>query len=151
MGTVLLALCLMAGAARAAGRITGAVVRGHKLALEVVSTPDAMRTGLMFRSELPEDSGMLFVYPEPQPLTFWMKNTRLPLSIAFLDAKGAILNIEDMAPFDDRTMHRSRGAARYALEVNKGWFARRGVVAGDRVQLLKTVDSEPAGEAARER
>ena len=121
-------------------RITGALLGGRELALEVVSTPDQMRTGLMFRDHLDENAGMLFVYPAPQPLSFWMKNTRLPLSIAFIRADGTIANVRDMAPFDEKTFHQSVGDCVYALEVNQGWFARHGVVRGQKVRFLKTVD-----------
>jgi hypothetical protein len=105
-----------------------------------------MRTGLMFRDRLGDDAGMLFVYPRPQPLSFWMKNTRLPLSIAFIRADGSIANLRDMTPFDEKTFHQSDGECLYALEVNQGWFARHGIVQGQRVRFLKTVDATtPSG------
>ena len=77
----------------------------------------------MYRFSLAPDHGMVFVFPGSEPLGFWMRNTYIPLSIAFIDANGVILNVEDMAPQDDST-HWSRGRAQYALEMRKGWFAR---------------------------
>lgn len=90
--------------------------------------------GLMFRRELEPDSGMWFEFPEERPLYFWMANTFVPLSIAFVGAGGTILNIEDMEPLDRRHVL-SRGPARHALEMEQGWFERAGVVAGDRVLI----------------
>jgi uncharacterized membrane protein (UPF0127 family) len=78
---------------------------------------------------------MLFVFNEPQPLSFWMKDTYIPLSIAFIAADGRILNIEDMAP-QTESLHNSRGAAMFALEMKKGWFAQLAITAGDRVDGL---------------
>jgi len=89
----------------------------------------------MNRFSLRPDHGMLFVFPDPQPLAFWMHNTYVPLSIAFIGADGRILNIEDMAPQTDLT-HPSRGLALYALEMKKGWFAERGISPGAPVEGL---------------
>jgi len=108
-------------------------VNGHKITAEVASAPDERATGLMHRFSLKPDTGMLFVFERPEPLSFWMKNTFIPLSIAFLDADGRILNIEDMTPQTENT-HWSKGAALYALEMRKGWFAEKGVTAGNRVE-----------------
>ena len=107
----------------------------HKLTAEVATTPEQMTTGLMNRFSLKPDHGMLFVYGRPQPMSFWMHNTYIALSIAFISADGRILNIEDMQPQTDDT-HGSKGAALYALEMKKGWFAQRGIVAGDSVAGL---------------
>jgi uncharacterized membrane protein (UPF0127 family) len=108
-------------------------INGHKVVAEVARTPDDRETGLMNRFSLQTDHGMLFVFEHPQQLSFWMKNTYIPLSIAFLDQNGQILNIEDMAPQTEST-HWSTGPALYALEMRKGWFLDRGVKAGDRVE-----------------
>ncbi|MCS6939479.1 MAG: DUF192 domain-containing protein [Roseiflexaceae bacterium] len=105
----------------------------HRLEAEVVATPEKRSIGLMFREALPEDRGMLFVFAGPYTGTFWMRNTRIPLSIAFISQERRILNIEDMQPFDEVTQHAPRGAAFYALEVNQGWFAARGIRPGDEV------------------
>jgi uncharacterized membrane protein (UPF0127 family) len=75
------------------------------------------------------------VFESPQPLAFWMKNTYIPLSIAFVDERGRIVNIENMRPQDEST-HWSKGSARYALEMRQGWFAARGIGAGDVVEGL---------------
>lgn len=115
--------------------ITKIRVGPHAVSAEVASTPAQRTRGLMYRFSLPADHGMLFVFPEPQPLAFWMRNTYIPLSIAYIDATGRILNIEDMAPRDEST-HPSHGAALYALEMRKGWFAERGVGPGTRVTGL---------------
>ena len=110
-------------------------ISGHRLVAEIAATVPTRTTGLMNRFSLQPDHGMLFVFNEPQPLAFWMKNTYVPLSIAFIARDGTILNIEDMAPLTENT-HPSRGLALYALEMKKGWFAERGIAAGARVEGL---------------
>ena len=86
----------------------------------------------MFRKSLAPNHGMLFVFQDKSPQCFWMRNTYVALSIAFLDDDGRIVNIEDMAPLTE-TSHCSREPVRFALEMEQGWFARRGVNAGDRL------------------
>jgi hypothetical protein len=103
----------------------------HVLQVELATTPAERTQGLMFREDLPPNGGMLFVFPSSLPRAFWMKNTPLPLSIAFLDEEGRILNIEQMEPLNEGPRYRSAGPARYALEVHQGWFAARGIEAGD--------------------
>lgn len=115
--------------------ITRLKVGGHPVDAEVAATAAERQIGLMYRFNLPADRGMLFVFPERQPLAFWMRNTFIPLSIAFIDAEGRILNVEDMAPRDETSVP-SRGLALYALEMRKGWFADRGVGAGARITGL---------------
>jgi len=113
-------------------------IKGHAVSAEVAANEQARTTGLMYRFSLKPDSGMLFVFSNPQPLAFWMKNTYVPLSIAFIDAEGRIANIEDMAPQTEAT-HSSRGPAMYALEMKKGWFGANGIGPGDRVEGLEKV------------
>jgi uncharacterized protein len=108
-------------------------INGQKVVAEVATTVQDRATGLMNRFSLQQDHGMLFVFERSETLHFWMKNTYIPLSIAFLDATGRILNIEDMAP-QTETTHPSKGPALYALEMRKGWFLERGIKAGDRVE-----------------
>ena len=115
--------------------ITTIKVGPHPVAAEVAASPDQRTIGLMYRFSLPADHGMLFVFPEPQPLSFWMRNTYIPLSIAYIDVEGRILNVVEMAPRSDAT-HPSRGEALYALEMRKGWFADKGVGPGTRVTGL---------------
>jgi hypothetical protein len=104
-------------------------VAGHRIKAEVADTPGTRETGLMNRFSIPPDEGMLFVFPSPQSLAFWMRNTYMPLSIAFIDADGRVINIDDMAPRTDDT-HLSHGDAQYALEMRQGWFRRHGVDSG---------------------
>jgi uncharacterized protein len=106
------------------------------LRVEIADTPDTMREGLMFREHLPEDHGMLFLWPSDQVVAMWMKNTLIPLSVAFIDRDFRILNIAQMEPHSLR-MHPSQGPARYALEVNRGWFARHGIEAGTHIPDLE--------------
>ena len=110
-------------------------IAGHTLTVEIASTPQARQTGLMNRFSLQQDHGMLFVFEAPQPLAFWMKDTYIPLSIAFVDERGRIVSIDDMRPQDEST-HWSKGFALYAIEMRQGWFAARGIVAGDIVEGL---------------
>jgi uncharacterized membrane protein (UPF0127 family) len=105
------------------------------LTAEVATSPAQRETGLMNRFSLKPDHGMLFVFERSEPLSFWMRNTFVALSIAFISADGRILNIEDMRPQTDDP-HWSKGAALYALEMKKGWFAERGIVAGALVKGL---------------
>ncbi len=109
----------------------------HKLMAEIARTPDQRSVGLMNRFSLKPDHGMLFVFERNEPLSFWMKNTYIPLSIAFIAPDGRIVNIEDMKPQTEET-HWSRGPAMYALEMKKGWFAERGIGPGAVVKGIPT-------------
>jgi len=127
---VLLATSALA-LADAKPRIATVKVGPHPVRVEVV-TGDQVYRGLMYREKLGRDEGMLFVYSEPAYLSMWMKNTLIPLSVAFIDAQGTILNIHDMEP-QTLDSHQSAGPAVYAIEVNKGWFDAKKVKAGDKV------------------
>lgn len=106
-------------------------INGVNLSVEIASTSEARRCGLSNRNTLPENRGMLFVYPESSSLKFWMKDTLLPLSIAFLDYSGRIISIQDMSPMQSTKRYRSPDPAKYAIEVNKGWFTRHQIQIGD--------------------
>ncbi len=113
---------------------------GAEARVEVAATPAAREHGLMGRDVLPPDTGMLFAFPEDRSLGFWMKNCRSPLAAAFMDREGLILNIQEMAPGDgipdgDLPRYASRGQARFVLEMEGGWFARKGIRPGDRADL----------------
>ena len=104
--------------------------------VEVADDLAEQAEGLMDRTVLGENRGMLFVYTEERELSFWMKNTLIPLSIAFIDSESRIIDIQDMKPLDDEPPHYvSAEPAQYALEVNQGFFDERDVRAGDRVEL----------------
>ncbi len=104
--------------------------------VEVANNIFERARGLMYRTALGVNRGMLFVYPEEQKLSFWMRNTLIPLSIAFIDSELRIVDIQDMRPLDDEPpSYVSPGPAQYALEVNQGFFEERGVKVGDRVEL----------------
>ena len=110
-------------------------VGGKPIRVRVSQTPEEMERGLMFTEELPADEGMLFVFEREKILHFWMRNTLLPLSVAFIDKRGRIVEIERMEPLDEETVHTSRLPALYALEMNAGWFQNNGVKVGDRVEF----------------
>ena len=113
-------------------------IKNHEIRAELANTEEGRRHGLMFRDRLGDNSGMVFSYPEAGINAMWMKNTRVPLSVAFIDRNGRILNIEDMEPFSEQA-HASAGEAAYALEMNRGWFRKRGIKAGDRVEGLQSL------------
>lgn len=127
-----------AAPAPAAPRFIPVKVAGHPLRVEVAATVEQRMQGLMFRTKLGADDGMLFVFDEPGYHSMWMKNTPLPLSVAFVDGEGRILNILDMEP-QTLDSHYAAGPARFAIETHKGWFARRGIKAGDKVTGLPKV------------
>jgi uncharacterized membrane protein (UPF0127 family) len=114
---------------------TTLTINEHKIVAEVAVTQDQRSLGLMNRFSLQPDRGMLFVFERPEPLAFWMKNTYIPLSIAFVAADGRIVNIEDMKPQTEDS-HWSKGPALYALEMKKGWFQERGIGPGAVVRGL---------------
>lgn len=108
--------------------------------VEIAADPAARERGLMGRTSLPPDGGMLFVYPGEDERHFWMKDCHIPLAAAFMDGTGRILNIEEMTPGaglpgEELRTWDSAGPARFVLEMEGGWFARRGIGAGDRVDL----------------
>ena len=103
------------------------MVDGHRITAELARRPDERNRGLMFRKSLPPDHGMLFLFQSDEVQTFWMRNTVIPLSIAYADAHGKIVRIADLEPLDERAVT-SMAPIRYALEMNRGWFAANGVV-----------------------
>lgn len=109
---------------------------GERVELEVEIADDERerQRGLMERTELAENVGMLFVFEQQQQLSFWMKNTFIPLSVAYIDSEGRIIDVQDMEPLDT-TRHPSAEPAMYALEVNQGFFEERGIEVGDMAEL----------------
>jgi len=130
------AALVFATAAHAQMPEIGLTINGHKLAVEVASTDPTRTEGLMHRRVLPENRGMLFVFRDTALHAMWMMNTHIPLSVAFLDSTGVIINIEDMEPHT-RDTHPAAKPAKYALEVNRGWFRKRGIKPGARVEGIE--------------
>lgn len=136
-GPALFVVACLSAAAVACGSesgLTRLLVGSEAFDVELADTPELRREGLMFREQLGEREGMLFVFDEERPVSFWMRDTPLPLSIAFIDARGVIVHIADMVPFSEAPVP-SRYPVRYALEVNQGAFERAGVAVGDLVVL----------------
>ena len=106
-------------------------VGGRRIAVELARTPEQQTLGMKYRKTLGEDEGVLFVFPRDRNLAFYMKDTYVPLSIAFIRSDGVIANIARMEPRTTMT-HRSRSPCRYAIEMPQGWFAAHGVNEGDR-------------------
>jgi uncharacterized membrane protein (UPF0127 family) len=105
--------------------------------VQLALSPAEMQRGLMGRRELAPEEGMLFVYDWPQALSFWMRNTPLPLDIGFFDAEGVLREIYPLEPFDEKAVRSRREDLLYALEMNQGWFASRGIKAGAKVEGLR--------------
>lgn len=103
--------------------------------VEIADTVEKRVAGLQNRLLLDHDNGMFFIYDEPQYLNFWMKDTAIPLDLAYIDQDGVIVEIYSMYPHD-HTVKRSREKVRYVLEVNQGWFADKGIKPGDRIQNI---------------
>ncbi|MBK6007897.1 DUF192 domain-containing protein [Ramlibacter ginsenosidimutans] len=105
----------------------------HVIDAQVAATDDQRMTGLMFRKEMPQHEGMLFVFEYPSQQCFWMKNTLLPLSVAFVADDGTIVNIDEMKP-QTLDSHCSVKPVRYVLEMNQGWFSKKGIKAGAKLE-----------------
>jgi hypothetical protein len=131
---VLLGMC-SAGYAAESSATLPLTIGKQVFQVEVATTPDERERGLMARTQLAANSGMLFKFEQAAPHCFWMHNTPLPLSIAFIDEQGRIANLADMQPQTD-TLHCARTNVRYALEVTQGGFAQRGITTGAQVKGL---------------
>jgi len=105
----------------------------HNIVAEVAQTPLQQQTGMMMRTEMATHEGMLFVFEDVSQRCFWMKNTLLPLSIAFIEDDGTVVNVAEMKPRSEAT-HCSEKPVRFALEMNQGWFSKRGIKAGFKIR-----------------
>lgn len=136
--TALLLVSLVPAQTAAQGRLlptTTLTINGISAHVEIAATPEVRNRGLMFRESLPTDHGMLFVFEHDDLRCFWMKNTPLPLTIAFVDAQGVIINLRDMQPYSEAD-HCPTRPMRYALEMRQGWFGQYGIRAGSVVKGL---------------
>lgn len=111
---------------------------GKPFTIEVARTDGQRQRGLMYRESLPSDHGMIFIFEEDSTSGFWMKNTRIPLDLIYLDAAGKIVSIHPLKPYDTRTVY-AAGPYRYAIELNQGTAAKLGLKSGDAVALPKEV------------
>jgi len=109
-------------------------INGKTLRVEVADTQEKRRQGLMNRETLKKDEGMLFIFKHEQKMTFWMKNTTIPLSIAYINKSGVIKEIHDMTPLSEKPVYSSYSVL-YALEVNQGYFTKAGIRTGDKIQF----------------
>ncbi len=124
-------LLIIAFGWRCKGKKEGVVYfNNDSLIVEIAKTPKELEKGLMGRKSLPEDRGMLFIFEREGIYPFWMKNTSIPLSIAFIDKDCKIVQIEDMEPFDTISLYTPFSPIKYALEVNRGWFKRHNIKIG---------------------
>ena len=136
IAALLLALSVF-GAARAELPVIELTAGMHRIHAELADSFPARTQGLMHRKSLAPNAGMLFVFDQSSIHCMWMKNTLIPLSVAFVDDSGAIINIIDMQPHDERS-HCATKPARYALEMERGWFARRGIKPGMKLRGIGT-------------
>ncbi len=135
-----IATALLASTASAQATLPVQTLRAgmHLIHAEVASTPPTRERGLMFRERLGPNQGMLFIFEMPGTQCMWMRNTLIPLSVAFIADDGTIANIEDMAPRTEDS-HCAAQPVRYALEMERGWFAKRGLKAGSRLEGIPGV------------
>jgi uncharacterized membrane protein (UPF0127 family) len=134
--SLILFVALLAAAAHAQLPAVDLAAGMHLIRAEVADNMSARMTGLMHRKSMAQNDGMVFVFGESAAHCMWMKNTLIPLSVAFIDEAGAIINIADMQPHSEQS-HCAARPARYALEMNKGWFAQRGIKAGTKLRGLE--------------
>lgn len=115
-------------------------IGSHALTAELAVTPETRSYGLKHRQQLPPDHGMLFVFEYADHYCFWMKDTPLALTIAFISERGVIINLADMQPYSTQS-HCAHAPARYALEMEQGWFAKKRIQAGNRILQLPAAGS----------
>jgi uncharacterized membrane protein (UPF0127 family) len=108
-------------------------VGGTPLKVEVADTQESLANGLMYRSALPDGQGMLFILGPPRQASFWMKNTKIPLSIGYVNGNDILLEERDMQPFDERTIRSASNEICYAIEVNQGWFQKHHIDPGVKI------------------
>jgi hypothetical protein len=133
---IFFALCGCAGSQESgAEKLHTLTVGSVKLNVEIVRTPRERQRGLMFRKSLPQDRGMLFIYEDSDIRRFWMKNTYIPLSLAYIDENCTIFQLVDMEPLEER-FYPSARPAQFVLEVNRGWFEKNNVKVGDIVKNI---------------
>jgi uncharacterized membrane protein (UPF0127 family) len=113
--------------------ITKLSIGGKSIRAEIADEEHERAAGLMFRRELADDSGMLFIMPQIGPVAFWMRNTELPLTIAYIGPNGAIMELHDLEPFNERSVPSSFPHIAYALEMPRGWFTKNNIWPGERV------------------
>ncbi|GIX41240.1 MAG: hypothetical protein KatS3mg129_0973 [Leptospiraceae bacterium] len=116
-------------------------IDSHKIKVELAVTQKQRQKGLMYRETLPENEGLLFVFPEERIQSFWMKNTPIPLDVAFFDSDGYLLEIQSMEPYSEK-IHQSSEPAKYALEMNKGWFKKNNIKRYAKLKLSKEVQEK---------
>lgn len=144
----LVAACLLAGAFTACGDKSEAAqapktvndffeikIGAQKVKMQIAVLPDEVQRGLMFRKSLGRDEGMLFVFMRPQPMSFWMRNTTVPLDIGYIGRDGVLREIYPLYPLDEKAVPSRARDLQFALEVNQGWFKDRGVKPGDKLDL----------------
>ena len=105
----------------------------HLINAELATTPQQREIGLMMRQSMPANDGMLFVFEQPGQQCFWMRNTLIPLSVAFIADDGSVVNVDEMAPMTENS-HCSTKPVRFVLEMNQGWFAKRGIKPGSKLR-----------------
>ena len=129
---------------------TTLVLDGKKLGVQIARSERELAIGLMSRISMPADEGMVFIFPQAATQCFWMRNTLIPLSVAFIDAQGRIINLADMQPLSDDA-HCSLKPAQFVLEANQGWFKKNGIKAGIKIEGIKAAEtpskSAPAAPA----
>ena len=134
--TASILLTLLSSSASAEIPLIHLKVSGYTLSAEVAYKKESRIKGLAYRNFMKKNSGMLFIFPEASIHSMWMVNTYIPLSVAFLDKNGMILNIIDMSPHT-RTRNSATSKAKYALEMNLGWFSSRSIKAGEKITGLE--------------
>ncbi|TVS17630.1 MAG: DUF192 domain-containing protein [Gammaproteobacteria bacterium] len=135
---LLLTACLLSSCAAAAGQATVTLIGGnepHQFQVELADTPDTRARGLMHRTELAEEAGMLFIFDHPAEVGFWMRNTLIPLDMLFIDERGSIVHIHHRAQPHDERMISSRQPITHVLEINGGLAESLGIEVGHQMQL----------------
>ena len=139
---VILLICATLALSSACGETITLHIGQDRIHAEVANTAQGRERGLMGRTLLCPDCGMLFVFIRPERVNFWMKNTPLPLSIAFIAADGTLINTDEMQP-NSTNIHSAQGRALYALEMNSGWFSRNGI---EQDAVIRGLEQAPKGQ-----